>query len=49
MDPLYFRVSSDSQPTENQFEDVLQAAEKDGDGRNWNQLRQALSNCIYEA
>jgi hypothetical protein len=28
MDALYFRVSSDRQTTENQFEDLLQATEK---------------------
>jgi len=47
MDALYFRVSSDRQTVENQFEDVIQAAERGGvDGRDWNQLRQALANCI---
>jgi DNA invertase Pin-like site-specific DNA recombinase len=49
MDALYFRVSSDRQTTENQFEDLLQAAEKGGaDGRDWNDIRHALANCIYE-
>src|SRR5262249_16871040 len=45
MDALYFRVSSDRQTTENQFEDVLQAAEKDT-GRDWNQIQHMLSNCV---
>jgi len=49
MDALYFRVSSDRQTTENQFADVLQIAEKDdAGGRPWSQIRQALSNCVYE-
>jgi hypothetical protein len=29
MDALYFRVSSEQQTTENQFDDLLQVAEKD--------------------
>ena len=48
MDALYFRVSSDRQTTENQFEDLLQIAEKDGSERDWNQIRQALANCVHE-
>jgi DNA invertase Pin-like site-specific DNA recombinase len=32
MDALYFRVSSERQTTENQFEDLLQIAEKDATG-----------------
>ena len=48
MDALYFRVSSDRQTTENQFEDLLQAAKMDGARRDWDQIRQALSNCVYE-
>jgi putative DNA-invertase from lambdoid prophage Rac len=48
MDALYFRVSSERQTTENQFEDLLQVAEKDDSGRAWSQLRQALSDCIVE-
>ena len=49
MDALYFRVSSDRQTTENQFQDLLQAAEQGGvDGRDWNEIRCALANCIYE-
>jgi DNA invertase Pin-like site-specific DNA recombinase len=46
MDGLYFRVSTDRQTTENQFEDLLQVAEKDGSGRDWNSIRLHLSNCI---
>lgn len=48
MDALYFRVSSDRQTTENQFEDLLQIAEKDGSERHWDQIRQTLANCVYE-
>jgi putative DNA-invertase from lambdoid prophage Rac len=48
VDALYFRVSSERQTTENQFEDLLQVAEKDGSGRNWAQIRQALSDCVCE-
>ena len=48
MDALYFRVSSDSQTTQNQFGDLLQVAEKDGSGRDWNRVRQLLSSCINE-
>ncbi len=48
MDALYFRVSSDRQTAENQFEDLLQVAEKDGSGRDWSQIRKLLSRCIHE-
>ena len=48
MDALYFRVSTDCQTTENQFEDLLQVAEKDGSGREWSQIRKLLSRCIQE-
>src|SRR5215469_1715253 len=48
MDGLYFRVSSERQTTENQFEDLLQVAEKDGSLRDWSQIRQALSRCVIE-
>ena len=48
MDALYFRVSSDRQTAQNQFEDLLLVAEKDGSGRDWDQIRQALADCIYE-
>ena len=41
MDALYFRVSSDRQTAENQFEDLLQIAEKDGSGRDWSQIRRS--------
>ena len=48
MDGLYFRVSSERQTTENQFEDLLQVADKDGSGRDWSQIREALSKCVIE-
>ena len=48
MDALYFRVSSDRQTTENQFEDLVQVAERDSSGRAWQQIRDDLSHCIVE-
>jgi hypothetical protein len=48
VDALYFRVSSERQTTENQFSDLLQVAEKDGSSRDWDHIRQALSNSVYE-
>ena len=48
MDALYFRVRSERQTTENQFEDLLQVAEKDGSGRGWRQIREALAKCVIE-
>jgi len=48
VDAAYFRVSSERQTTENQFEDLLCVAEKDGSSRDWGQIRQALSRCVYE-
>jgi DNA invertase Pin-like site-specific DNA recombinase len=48
MDALYFRVSSDRQTTENQFADLLQVAARDGNGRDWHAVRQALARCIEE-
>ncbi len=48
MDALYFRVSTDRQTTENQFEDLLQVAVKDGSARNWPVIRDRLSQCIQE-
>ncbi len=48
MDALYFRVSSERQTTENQFEDLLQVAERDGSGRNWATIRRLLAECILE-
>jgi putative DNA-invertase from lambdoid prophage Rac len=46
MDALYFRISSDRQTTENQFEEVLQIAELDGSDRDWQEIRYLLSGCV---
>ena len=48
MDALYFRVSSEKQTTENQFEDLLQVAERDDSGRDSPRVRGLLADCIYE-
>jgi len=48
MDGVYFRTSSEHQTTENQFEDLLQIAEKDGSSRNWVAIRTKLSQCVRE-
>ena len=48
MDALYFRVSSDRQTTENQFDDLLHVAERDGSGRDWPRIRDLLAQCVYE-
>ena len=48
MDGLYFRVSSERQTTENQFEDLLRVAEKDGSSRDWSQIRRGLASCVRE-
>jgi putative DNA-invertase from lambdoid prophage Rac len=48
MDAIYFRVSSDRQTAENQFTDLLEVAERDDSGRDWAEIRQKLSACIYE-
>ena len=47
MDAVYFRVSSQHQTTENQFGDLLQAAERDGSSRDWQRIRDLLSKCIH--
>jgi len=46
MDALYFRVSSDRQTTENQFEDVIQIAERDRSARDWRLIREALARVV---
>jgi putative DNA-invertase from lambdoid prophage Rac len=48
MDALYFRVSCERQTTENQFEDLLQVAERDGSTRDWADIRRMLSACVVE-
>jgi DNA invertase Pin-like site-specific DNA recombinase len=46
VDALYFRVSSDRQTTENQFEDLVQIAERDDSGRDWRLIREALARVV---
>jgi DNA invertase Pin-like site-specific DNA recombinase len=48
VDALYFRVSSERQTTENQFEDLLAVAERDGSARDWASIREWLTECVYE-
>jgi putative DNA-invertase from lambdoid prophage Rac len=45
-DALYFRVSSDRQPTENQFDELLAVAHKDSHQRDWESIRANLGRCI---
>jgi DNA invertase Pin-like site-specific DNA recombinase len=45
-DALYFRVSSDRQTTENQFDELLAVAHKDGHQRDWDRVRASLGRCI---
>lgn len=46
MDALYFRVSSDRQTTENQFDELLSVALKNSPERDWNRIRADLSRCV---
>ena len=48
MDALYFRVSTDRQTTKNQFEDLLQVAEKYDPQRDWSTIREKLYRCVQE-
>ena len=48
MDALYFRVSSEKQTTQNQFDDLIEAAERDDSGRDWKTIRQKLAQAIVE-
>ena len=45
---LYFRVSSHRQTTENQFEDLIQIAEREGPHRDWPRIRELLAMVIDE-
>jgi hypothetical protein len=45
---LYFRVSSNRQTTENQFEDLIQIAEREGPQRDWPRIRELLATVIAE-
>ena len=47
VDGLYFRVSSEHQTTENQFEELLLIAEKDDSTRDRCRIRQLLSRCVF--
>ena len=42
MDALYFRVSSDRQTTENQFDELITAACTGDPARDWNRIRSEL-------
>jgi DNA invertase Pin-like site-specific DNA recombinase len=46
MDSLYFRVSSDRQTTENQFDELVDVARKDAPGREWDRIRADLARCV---
>jgi hypothetical protein len=45
---LYSRVSSNRQTTENQFEDLIQIAERQGPHRDWPRIRDLLAIVIDE-
>src|SRR5713101_583253 len=45
-DALYFRVSSDRQTTENQFDELLAVAHRDSHQRDWDSVRANLGRCI---
>ena len=45
-DALYFRVSSDRQTTENQFDELLSVAHKDNTERDWKHIRADLGHSI---
>jgi DNA invertase Pin-like site-specific DNA recombinase len=45
-DALYFRVSSDRQTTENQFDELLTVAHKDNTERDWERIRTDLGCSI---
>ena len=45
-DALYFRVSSDRQTTENQFDELLAVAHKDNTERDWDRIRADLGHSI---
>jgi len=47
VDALYFRVSSNRQTTENQFEDLLSVAEQDASERDWHAIRLLLAQAVY--
>ena len=47
-DALYFRVSSNRQTAENQFEDLVQAAERGDPPRDWVRIRSLLAKVVEE-
>ena len=46
MDALYFRVSSDRQTTENQFDELITAARIGDPARDWDRIRGELGRAI---
>ena len=46
MDALYFRVSSDRQTTENQFDELISAARAGDPGRDWDRIRSELGRSV---
>lgn len=46
VDALYFRVSSDRQTTENQFDELIAAARIGDPGRDWDRIRSELARSV---
>lgn len=46
MDALYFRVSSDRQTTENQFDELIRAARAGDPARDWERIRAELGRSV---
>jgi hypothetical protein len=46
MDAFYFRISSDRQTTENQFDALIAAARAGDPGRYWNGIRSHLTRSV---
>jgi hypothetical protein len=46
MDALYFRVSSDRQISENQFDELIAAARAGDPDRDWNRIRSELGHSV---
>jgi hypothetical protein len=46
VDALYFRVSSDRQTTENQFDELIATARAGDPGRDWNRIRSELGRSV---
>jgi len=45
---LYFRVSSNRQTIESEFEDLVEVAERDEPNRDWYRIRSLLANAVRE-